>query len=102
MEEENQEFIRVRIPQKEEILGIIKANLGGSRFEVKCNDDFTRICRIPGKLKKKIWIRLGDLVVIQPWTVQSNERGDIVWMYTKAQAIWLERKGYVKNLSLDY
>jgi len=99
--EENQEFIRVRIPKRGEILGIVKANLGGSRFEVKCNDSFTRICRIPGKIKKKIWIRLGDLVIIEPWTVQSNERGDIVWMYTKAQAIWLERKGYVKNISLE-
>jgi translation initiation factor 1A len=99
--EESQEFIRVRIPHKGEILGIIKSNLGGSRFEVKCNDGFTRICRIPGRIKKKIWLRLGDLVIIEPWTVQSNERGDITWMYTKAQAIWLERKGYVKNLSLE-
>jgi translation initiation factor 1A len=99
--EENQEFIRVRIPLRGEILGIIKSNLGGSRFEVKCNDGFTRICRIPGKIKKKIWIRTGDLVIVKPWTVQSNERGDIAWMYTKAQAIWLERKGFVKNLSLE-
>jgi translation initiation factor 1A len=99
--EENQEFIRVKIPLRGEILGIIKSNLGGSRFEVKCNDGFTRICRIPGKIKKKIWIRTGDLVIVKPWTVQSNERGDIAWMYTKAQAIWLERKGFVKNLSLE-
>jgi translation initiation factor 1A len=101
MAEEEQEFIRVKIPQRGEILGIVKSNLGGSRFEVKCIDGFTRVCRIPGKIKKKIWIRTGDLVLIEPWTVQSNERGDIAWMYTKAQAIWLERKGYVKNLSLE-
>jgi translation initiation factor 1A len=99
--EESQEFIRVKIPKRGEILGIIKSNLGGSRFEVRCNDGFTRICRIPGKIKKKIWIRTGDLVIIKPWSVQSNERGDIDWMYTKAQAIWLERKGFVKNLSLE-
>jgi len=99
--EDNQEFIRVKIPKKGEILGIVKANLGGSRFEVKCNDGFTRICRIPGKIKKRIWIRLGDLVIVEPWSVQSNERGDIAWMYTKAQAIWLERNGYIKNISLD-
>jgi len=101
MQEENQGVIRVRIPEKGEILGIIKSNLGGSRFEVKCSDGFTRICRIPGKIKKRIWIRLGDLVIITPWSVQSNERGDIAWMYTKAQAIWLERKGFLKNISLE-
>jgi len=99
--EEQGEIIRVRIPQRGEILGFVKANLGGSRFEVKCNDGFTRICRIPGKMKKHVWIRLGDLVIVEPWKVQSNERGDIVWMYTKAQAIWLEKKGYVKNISLE-
>ncbi|MEM5778607.1 MAG: translation initiation factor eIF-1A [Candidatus Aenigmatarchaeota archaeon] len=93
-----EEIIRVRIPQKNEILGIVKNNLGGSRFEVKCNDGFTRICRIPGKLKKNIWIRVGDLVIVKPWEVQSNERGDIIWMYTKAQAIWLEKKGFVKSI----
>lgn len=101
MQEEGQEFIRVKIPQKGEILGIVKSNLGGSRFEVKCSDGFTRVCRIPGKLKKRIWIRLGDLVLIQPWPVQANERGDIVWMYTKAQAVWLERKGFLKDFNLD-
>lgn len=99
--EESQEFIRVRIPKRGEILGMVRATLGGSRFEVKCSDGFTRICRIPGKLKKRIWIKLGDLVIITPWQVQSNERGDISWMYTKAQAIWLERKGYLKNLSFE-
>lgn len=93
-----EEIIRVRIPQKNEILGIVKNSLGGSRFEVKCNDGFTRVCRIPGKLKKNIWIRVGDLVIVKPWEVQSNERGDIIWMYTKAQAIWLEKKGFVKGI----
>ena len=99
--EEETEMIRVKIPRRGEILGILKSNLGGSRFEVKCSDGFTRICRIPWKLKKKLWVRVGDLVIIEPWTVQSNERGDIVWMYTRAQAIWLERKGFLKNISLE-
>jgi len=101
MEEENQEFIRVKIPEKGEILGIVKANLGGSRFEVKCIDGFTRICRIPGRLKKRVWVRVGDLVLITLWSVQFNERGDIIWTYTKAQAIWLERKGFIKSLDLE-
>jgi translation initiation factor 1A len=98
MEEEGQEFIRVRVPEKGEILGVVKANLGGSRFEIKCIDGFTRICRIPGRFKKRVWVKVGGLILITPWEVQSNERGDIIWTYTKAQELWLERKGFLKSL----
>jgi translation initiation factor 1A len=97
MPDDNQEFIRVRIPQKGEILGRVKANLGGSRFEIKCIDGFTRICRIPGKFKKSVWVKADNLVLITPWSVQSNERGDIIWNYSKAQELWLDRKGYLKK-----
>jgi len=97
MEDEGQEFIRVRIPEKGQILGIIQANLGGSRFSIKCIDGFTRICRIPGKFKKRVWVKVNGLVLITPWSVQSNERGDIIWTYSKAQEAWLDRKGYLKK-----
>lgn len=101
MEEETPEFIRVRIPEKGEIIGIVKANLGGSRFEVKCVDGFTRICRVPGKLKKRMWVRAEDIILVRPWEVQANERGDIIWVYTKAQAAWLDRKGFLKSLESE-
>jgi translation initiation factor 1A len=95
--EEPQEFIRVRIPREGEIIGIVKATLGGSRFEIRCIDGFTRICRIPGKYRKSVWVKLNNLVLIKPWEVQANERGDIIWTYSKAQELWLDRKGYLKK-----
>ena len=97
MEEEGQEFIRVRTPGRGEILGIIQPNLGGSRVQVRCIDGFARICRIPGKFKKRVWVKVGGVVLITPWEVQSNERGDIIWTYTKAQEAWLDRKGFLKG-----
>jgi translation initiation factor 1A len=97
MEEENQELIRVRIPERGEILGIAKANLGGSRFEIRCIDGRTRICRIPGKFKKRMWVKIGNLVLVKPWVVQADERADIIWNYTKAQEAWLDRKGFLKG-----
>jgi translation initiation factor 1A len=99
--EHGQEIIRVRTPQKGEILGLVMSMLGGGRLEAKCEDGNKRICRIPGKIKKKIWVRTGDLILIKPWIVQSNERGDVIWMYSKAQAIWLRNKGFVKSLSSE-
>ena len=95
------EIIRVRMPKKGEILGIVTSMLGGGRLEARCEDGNKRVCRIPGKMKKKIWVRIGDLILIRPWVVQSNERGDVIWMYTKAQANWLKSKGFAKNLSSE-
>jgi translation initiation factor 1A len=101
MEEPSQEFIRVRTPEKGEVIGLVRANLGGSRFDIKCTDGFVRICRIPGKFKKRVWVKVNNLVLITPWSVQSNERGDIIWTYSKSQELWLERKGYLKGLDSD-
>jgi len=94
-----EEIIRVRIPKKGEILGMVVAMLGAGRLNVNCEDGFTRICRIPGKMRRRIWVRVGDLVLIKPWVVQSNERADVIWMYKKNQADWLRRKGYGKELN---
>jgi translation initiation factor 1A len=47
--------------------------------------------RIPGKLRKRMWIRQGDLLIIKPWEFQ-DDKADIVWRYTKTQAISLAKK----------
>jgi len=98
---EEVEISRIRLPKKEEVLGSVEMMLGGDKVRAKCDDGFTRICRIPGKLRKRIWIRTGDLILIQPWKVQTEGRGDIVFRYTSTQANWLERKGYVKKISIE-
>lgn len=101
MVEEQEEILRTRIPKEGEVLGVAVAMLGAGRIRVKCKDGLTRICRIPGKIRKRVWIRIGYLVLIQPWEVQPKEKGDIIWVYKKNQSDWLRRKGYAKNLSVE-
>ncbi len=101
MQNQNQEQpTRVRVPRKDqnEILGVIEQMLGASRVRVRCMDGKTRMGRIPGKLKRKIWVREGDIVIVVPWEVQSDEKCDIIWRYTKGQVSWLSKKGYLKQL----
>ena len=100
-EETGEEIVRVRMPEKGETICIVTAMLGGGRLEAKCEDGFTRICRIPGKIKKRIWIKPGNLVLIKPWDIQKEERGDVLWLYSKAQEFWLKRKGFLKNISTE-
>lgn len=92
------EVVRVRKPKGNEVLGIIESMLGASKFAVRCQDNKMRICRLPGRLKKTVWIRTGYVVLVEPWKIQGEQRGDIIWSYTRAQADWLKRKGMLKNL----
>jgi len=98
---EEEEISRIRIPKEGEILGIVELMLGSDKLRVQCNDGKERLVRIPGKMRKRVWIRVGDLILIQPWKVMSDRRADVIWRYTKTQAGWLERKGYLKNISLS-
>jgi translation initiation factor 1A len=94
----SEEVIRVRIPDKREgeVLGIVESMLGANRIRVRCMDGVVRIGRIPGKMKKRTWIREGDVVILVPWSFQ-DDKADIVWRYTGPQVNWLEKHGYLKE-----
>ena len=88
--------VRVRIPRDRdrEVLATVEAMLGALHLKVRCLDGTVRIARIPGKMKKRIWIRENDVVIIVPWSFQ-DEKADVVWRYTAPQADWLRRRGYL-------
>ena len=84
-----------KIPRKGEIPGVVEQILGHGKLRVRCADGITRLSRIPGKMKKRIWIREGDVVLVKPWDFQSDEKADVIWRYTRTEANWLERRGYL-------
>jgi translation initiation factor 1A len=91
-----EEVVRVRMPRNKdrEILGIADQLLGASRVRVMCQDGKSRLGRIPGKLKKRMWIREGDLLIIKVWEFQ-DEKADIRHRYTKTEASYLSRRGLI-------
>jgi translation initiation factor 1A len=80
-------------PGPGDVFGVVVKLLGFDRIMVKCQDGYERLCRIRGKMKRRVWIREGDVVLVSPWDFQSDKRGDVVWRYTHAQAENLRRKG---------
>src|SRR3989344_6950503 len=88
--------IRVRMPRKGEILGIVEAMLGANKLKVRCQDGLVRICRIPGKLRKRVWVRERDVVLVVPWEIQGDKNANLQWRYTATEAGWLRRKGILK------
>jgi translation initiation factor 1A len=85
------------MPQQGEILGRAIKMTGGDQVIVKCVDGTTRNSRIRGKLKRRMWIREGDVVLVAPWDF-DNSKADIIWRYIAAHAQWLESNGYLKGI----
>jgi len=61
-------------------------------------DGKTRICRIPGRLKRKLWVRDGDILLVEPWEHGGDEKGDIIFKYRHNQVDYLKQKGYLQGL----
>ena len=95
-EEIQTEISRVKLPRGNQTIGLLDQRLGGSRMRVKCFDGKTRVCRIPGRLKRKLWLREGDYILVEPWALGGNEKGDIIFKYRLSQVGWLKQKGYIK------
>lgn len=93
--------IRVKLPKEGEVLGILEQRLGASRILIKCLDGKSRNCRVPGRLKRKLWLREGDVVLVKPWEF-DNEKGDVLFKYNPAAIAWLKRKGYLKEFEDEF
>ena len=83
------------LPSTNDVVGIVQKMLGNDMVVVKCSDGRVRMCRIRGKMKKRIWIREGDAVLVSPWDFDFEKKGDIFWRYTKNQMDMLREKGYL-------
>lgn len=89
---------RVFLPRDNQCFGLLEQRLGASRMRVRCFDGKTRICRIPGRLKRHLWVREGDIVVVEPWELGGDEKGDIIYKYSRVQVQFLKGKGYLKKI----
>ena len=95
-QEENQQIMRVRLPRGREVIGVIEQRLGGNKMQVNCLDGKSRNCRVPGRLKRELWLRPNDVVIIEPWEL-DNIKGDVIFKYRLNQIEWLKQKGYLKK-----
>jgi len=90
-----EELAEMVLPAATDVLGVAVKLLGFNRVLVKCQDGHERLCRIRGKLKRRVWIREGDVVLVSPMGFQSDKRRDIFWRYRRSQAELLRKKEYL-------
>ncbi len=95
---DEQKKTRAKLPRGKEVIGIIDERLGGNKMMINCLDGKSRNCRVPGRLKRRLWLRPADVVIIEPWEL-DNTRGDILFKYPSNQIEWLKKNGYLKSES---
>ena len=90
--------IRVKMPNRKinEMFALAEQSLGGRRVTILCEDGETRLARIPGKMRRRQWVREGDLIIVWPWDFQ-DAKADVKHRYTKTQAMYLSRKGVLPD-----
>ena len=93
---EEQKITRVKLPRGREVLGIIEQRLGGNKVLVNCLDGKTRNCRVPGRLKRKLWLRPENVVIVEPWEL-NEDRGDVIFKYRPNEVNWLRKKNFLES-----
>jgi translation initiation factor 1A len=66
--------------------------LGEGRLEATCTNNSTRICHIRGKFRKRVWINVGDIILIGLREFQDG-KGDVIHKYTPEEARTLKAYG---------
>ena len=49
-------------------------------------------------MKRFLWVREGDIVLVEPWELGGDEKGDLIFKYKRNQVEFLRKKGYLRGL----
>ena len=66
--------------------------LGNGRLEAYCIDGVKRLCHIRGKMRKKVWVNTGDIVLLGLREYQ-DEKADVILKYMADEARSLKQYG---------
>lgn len=83
-----------------EVYGYVKKLLGDSRVLAACSDGAEHVCRIRGKMRKRVYIKVGDVVLIAMRDDTSGEKGDIFHKYNADEIRILKREGELVDMDV--
>ena len=70
--------------------------LGNGRLEAQCFDGARRLAHIRGKLRKKVWINQGDIILLSLRDYQ-DEKGDVIMKYSGTYPNYLARHVFSRD-----
>lgn len=75
--------------------------LGNGRLEAACIDGVKRLCHIRGKMRKKVWVSAGDVILLGLREYQ-DEKADVILKYAPDEARSLKAYGELPdNFRID-
>lgn len=75
--------------------------LGHGHLEITCFDGVKRIGHIRGKLRKKVWMNVGDIILLSLRDFQEG-RGDIILKYSSDEARSLKSLGEIPEAGIIF
>ncbi len=82
------------LPAEGQVLCVVERVVGADHVLIRCldNPELLRDGRIPGKMRRRVWIREGDIVIAEVWDFQPK-KADIVYRYSRDELKRLIVKG---------
>ncbi len=84
------------MPSEEEgtMLCVVRRNLGGGFLEVFCTDGEIYKAWIPGRMRRRMWMREGDIILFLPWGTRDM-KGEVVYRYARDEVKKLMEAGLI-------
>lgn len=76
--------------------GQVTKLLGSCRVEISCFDGATRLCHIRGSMRKKVWIKVNDVVLVSVRDFEPT-KGDILCKYDVPEVNYLKKEGEIPD-----
>lgn len=92
---------RARLPREGQFVGTVMQRLGGNRMDILCSDGKTRNCRVPGRFKRSLWLRVRDVVLIELWE-HDKEKGDVIYKYSPSEIGQLRKRGLLSQSGNEF
>lgn len=81
----------------EQVYATVTKLLGNCRVESQCYDGTVRLCNIRGAMRKKVWIVVGDTVLVSLRDFQ-DEKADIIFKYNSDEVRKLKNLGELEEI----
>ncbi len=99
--EETEEELLLPKEEEGQTLCVVTDLIGGNYVKVFCMDGKERMARIPGKLRRRMWINPKDIVLLGVWEFR-DDRGDVLYRYTRDEKKKLLEMGVLDPALLEY
>jgi len=76
--------------------GQVTKLLGNCRLEVLCFDGVTRLCHIRGSMRKKVWIKMNDVVLVSLREFEQS-KADIIYKYEIPEINYLKKENEIPD-----